>query len=62
MGKFEIEIRGGNEAMRTTEDVAQALRQVAEKIAQGTLAGNVLDENGNTCGHFRFVKEGESFK
>ena len=55
MGKFEIEIRGGNDAMRTTEDVAQALRQVAAKLERGDLAGMIRDENGNTCGHFEFV-------
>jgi hypothetical protein len=61
---FKLTITLGNDAMQTTEDVANALRGLADHVAgigeyvdyaTGALswhldAGSVRDENGNTVG------------
>lgn len=49
---FTLTIETGNAAMSTREDVAEALRQVAEKLEGGREGGNVMDANGNTVGAF----------
>ena len=63
--EFRLTIELGNEAMRTGEDVAQALRDVADRI--GTLWGYsdmdpigpapVMDENGNRVGSAEVIGE-----
>ena len=40
----------GNEAMQTAEEVAAALRKVADRIENGARSGLVMDENGNSVG------------
>jgi hypothetical protein len=54
---FLVTITMGNEAMQTPEDVASALRTVANKLESGTLDGSVKDVNGNTVGQFSFSEE-----
>lgn len=45
-----LEIRTGNDAMRTRDDVADALRKAADAIALGYVARTIRDGNGNTVG------------
>jgi hypothetical protein len=52
---FNLTIDGGNDAMQTGDDVAAALRTIADKIAAGDWTGGVRDENGNTVGDWRFT-------
>jgi hypothetical protein len=52
---FRVEIKTGNDAMQTAEDLARALRDVADRIEQidGYIGhGRIRDENGNTVGTF----------
>lgn len=50
--EFRLNIKLGNAAMLTMEDVAQALRDVADKLDAGRDQGVVKDANGNTVGEF----------
>lgn len=52
--KFTLEIEMGNEAMRSPEDVAKALRNVAHRLPGAMDAGYILDENGNNVGEWAF--------
>lgn len=53
MDTFVLRIQLGNHAMETAENVAEALRHVADQIeATGELAGRVRDANGNTVGSY----------
>ena len=45
--------------MRSSLELAAILRNVADKIEDGTPLGNVFDSNGNIVGHFRYVAEAE---
>jgi hypothetical protein len=49
MSKFSMEMNLNNVAMASTESIAEALRQVAERVTQGE-RGLVRDYNGNTIG------------
>lgn len=51
---FTITIETGNDAMQTSADVADALREVADKLDAGRDGGLVRDANGNTVGRFDF--------
>jgi hypothetical protein len=58
---FKIEIRLGNDAMQTGDDVARALRKIAQRLATwvdgkptDTDHGAVMDDNGNKVGIWRF--------
>jgi hypothetical protein len=52
---FTLEIAIGNEAMREVDDVARALVEAGEKMAQdGNGYGNIQDASGNTVGEYRF--------
>jgi hypothetical protein len=53
---LEVVIRLDNDLMRTKEDVAEALRRVAQRIEAGSAEGGILDENGNSVGHFEFKR------
>ena len=53
--KFELEIEMGNEAMSDYEDAEMALRDVAERIADGYARGKIRDRNGNTVGSWKFA-------
>lgn len=56
--QFKMNIQFGNEAMQTSQDIAKALRKVAdrverEEITGGTIIGSkVFDENGNSVGRW----------
>lgn len=52
---FEVKISLGNDAMRTHEDVAKALGEVARRLRRGAQHGKVMDENGNSVGTFEFT-------
>jgi hypothetical protein len=50
---FTLNIETGNEAMRSADDVADALRTLADRITSPDYArGNVRDRNGNTVGEY----------
>lgn len=51
-GTLTITIDLGNEAMRETEDIADAVDYVRQAIADGKTYGKVRDVNGNTVGTF----------
>lgn len=49
--KFKLHIKLGNDAMSTKDDVANALRELADKLDRtGDDSGNIRDYNGNTVG------------
>ena len=64
--KFSLDIELGNAAMQTGDDVAEALRKVAQKLADtydGTTLpnwefGTIKDANGNAVGVWT-TEEGE---
>lgn len=52
---FQLEIRLGNEAMRDSADIADALERLARRLRDTTIPGYsrdgvIRDENGNTVG------------
>ena len=49
---FTLKIETGNAAMCEPEHVADALREVADKLDAGEETGGIRDENGNTVGEF----------
>lgn len=51
-----ISIELGNDAMQTPAQAADALRTVADRIENNTLSGVVVDDNGNTVGHWNFER------
>lgn len=58
--EFILKIKLGNEAMETPSDVAQALRETADKVERlfGRFPscgcdGSLRDVNGNTVGEFK---------
>lgn len=58
--KLTIEIRLGNEAMQTPQDVAAKLDQLSDLLnGFGRIAfphgRKILDRNGNTVGHWEFT-------
>jgi ribosomal protein L17 len=55
MGKFKVEITVGDDAMRTPDDVAKALREIADQLITAPKGGLVSDRNGNVVGRFRLV-------
>jgi len=55
MGKFKVEITVGDDAMRTPDDVAKALREIANQLIIAPKGGLVSDRNGNVVGRFRLV-------
>lgn len=50
--KFTVEIELGNVAMMDLEDVARALRRIADRLDAGSDGGKVMDTNGNAVGTF----------
>lgn len=58
---FSLEIRLGNAAMRTPEDVADALRRTADRLegAQECLRAEIRDLNGNVVGSWSYVPDEE---
>ena len=68
--KFELSITLGNDAMRTGNDVADALRRIVDRIqgphafgADGQKLGSAIkggtihDLNGNRCGAWEIAQE-----
>ncbi|HEY3435502.1 MAG TPA: hypothetical protein VGK41_07590, partial [Solirubrobacterales bacterium] len=47
---FTLSISLGNAEMKTGEHVAEAVRTVAQDLADGSTDGNVFDVNGNRVG------------
>lgn len=58
MSNFEMTLNLGNVAMATAQDVADALRKVAQRLEDGDTASPILDANGNTVGGW-FLAEDE---
>lgn len=54
---FKLSIELGNAAMRTQEDIARALRKVADRIQGGTEEGGIMDDNGNRVGKFSSAED-----
>lgn len=50
--KFTLTIELGNDAMKSPEDIADALRKAASHIQAGYGNGSVRDLNGNTVGSY----------
>ncbi len=57
---FNLRIELGNAAMQTPEDIADALRSVANKLESGNTEGSIRDLNGNTVGEFKIEEENDS--
>lgn len=57
--KFKIEIKLGNDAMRSKHDVSEAIIDVASRVRGGCLSGRILDINGNLVGNYEFIEEKE---
>lgn len=53
--KFTLEITMGNDAMRTPEDIATALGDVASRVQAGYGNGNIRDLNGNAVGTYEIT-------
>lgn len=61
-GKFSMNIELGNDAMQQPQELADALREVANKIAaidptDTNAGGKVLDDNGNEVGTWEYEAE-----
>lgn len=53
---FKVKIEMGNDSMRTVQDVALALVDVAKRVARGDCDGaRIRDANGNTVGAWAIV-------
>jgi cytochrome c-type biogenesis protein CcmH/NrfF len=52
---FKLELDGGNAEMQSNADIAEALAQVSDRVAEGEWDGTVRDVNGNTIGEFHTV-------
>lgn len=53
---FKLMIELGNDGMQSGPDVAQALRDIADRIENGLEArGAIIDANGNTVGQWEAV-------
>lgn len=59
MPQFILKITLGNEAMQSTSDIGEKLRDIAEEIEQygepecPRISGNIRDINGNTVGSWQ---------
>jgi hypothetical protein len=56
---FRIKIELGNDAMNSPEDVARALRKIADRLEreQWEITNPIRDENGNTVGSMQYGRE-----
>jgi hypothetical protein len=51
--EFTLSLELGNDAMRSPDDIADALRRVAQMIENSQSGGgSIMDNNGNTVGKF----------
>ena len=55
MSEFRLRIELGNEAMKTVEDVAEALCRVAKHLEARD--GGIIDVNGNMVGDFEWSQQ-----
>lgn len=55
--RFTLDIRMGNEAMQTGEDVADLLREAAFYIEQHDSGRGLFDVNGNRVGRFGYTSD-----
>jgi hypothetical protein len=56
MGEFVLRIKLGSSAMQSAEDVAWALRKLADLLEQpGPTDGKLMDLNGNAVGSWTLV-------
>jgi len=56
MKRFTLDIDLGNEAMKSPEDIALALEQVAQHICDGPQTGSpILDDNGSRVGYWEII-------
>lgn len=53
-GSFNLVIQCGNNAMRSNQDIARKLREVAHVLDEGKDTGTIMDYNGNSIGRFAF--------
>jgi len=49
---FVLKIALGNDAMKSLDDVADALEKVVTKLRKGVAGTTISDVNGNTVGMF----------
>ena len=62
MSTFKLEIELGNDAMRSTNDIARALEEVAVRLSgqhrsfADADAGRIHDDNGNTVGSWTVLQ------
>lgn len=56
MEMFKLEIEMGNDAMQSSNAIADALTVVAEKLRNGRDGGYIFDYNGNRVGAFDMVE------
>jgi len=54
---FKIEIKLGNDAMSTPENVADAMELIIYKLRDGETSGTIMDANGNSVGKWEFDPE-----
>ena len=60
--RFQLNLQLGNDKMRTSHHVAQALRKVAAILEAGHAhpeedEKKILDINGNSCGKWEFTDQ-----
>lgn len=56
--KFTVEIELGNDAVQTADDIANILRETADRVDRVEVGAfrNIRDLNGNTVGLWQVVK------
>lgn len=59
MSELQLTIETDNDAMQSGPEVADALRDVAEKVDAGHCAGRIRDLNGNTVGQWEVFDDAE---
>lgn len=57
MAVFRCEIRLGNAAMLTGDDIGSAMHATERKVRAGETWGNVYDRYGNKVGGFEIVED-----
>lgn len=64
MATFKLKIELGNDAMRTSRDLARALREMGERVMAAIPGavnradwGRIRDENGNSVGTWQVVAD-----
>lgn len=57
---FRLNIETDNEAVRSTEDIAVMLSDVAGKLATGITEGFIRDVNGNRVGQWKYIRKADN--